>query len=158
MKNYCDQLEMLCCSYYDCTDNLKFNEIFWDGELHFSNLVHSCGIITFEIKNLARFSFQEAFSKKKYTIEYDHWITVVIVIRLTWPNKLFFISFYRLSRKDKAFLWEKRHYCHIEAISLPKILASAPNWDWTNLPEIYSLLQQWPPLPPLTALELLDSR
>ncbi|XP_015278738.1 PREDICTED: phosphatidylinositol 4-phosphate 3-kinase C2 domain-containing subunit alpha [Gekko japonicus] len=61
-----------------------------------------------------------------------------------------------LSRKDKAFLWEKRHYCHIEANSLPKLLASSPNWDWTNLPEIYSLLQQWPPLPPLTALELLD--
>ncbi|XP_053153244.1 phosphatidylinositol 4-phosphate 3-kinase C2 domain-containing subunit alpha isoform X2 [Hemicordylus capensis] len=62
-----------------------------------------------------------------------------------------------LSRKDKAFLWEKRHYCHTEANSLPKILASAPNWDLTNLPEIYLLLQQWHPLPPLTALELLDS-
>ncbi|XP_077177735.1 phosphatidylinositol 4-phosphate 3-kinase C2 domain-containing subunit alpha isoform X2 [Paroedura picta] len=61
-----------------------------------------------------------------------------------------------LSRKDKAFLWEKRHYCHTEANSLPKLLASSPNWDWTNLPEIYSLLQQWPPLPPLIALELLD--
>ncbi|XP_060131966.1 phosphatidylinositol 4-phosphate 3-kinase C2 domain-containing subunit alpha [Zootoca vivipara] len=62
-----------------------------------------------------------------------------------------------LSRKDKAFLWEKRHYCQTDASSLPKILASAPNWDMTNLPEIYLLLQQWPPLPPLTALELLDS-
>uniref|UniRef100_A0A6J0UDA7 Phosphatidylinositol 4-phosphate 3-kinase C2 domain-containing subunit alpha n=1 Tax=Pogona vitticeps TaxID=103695 RepID=A0A6J0UDA7_9SAUR len=62
-----------------------------------------------------------------------------------------------LSRKDKAFLWEKRHYCHIVVNSFPKVLASAPNWDLTNLPEIYSLLQQWPPLPPLTALELLNS-
>uniref|UniRef100_A0A8D0CEN7 Phosphatidylinositol 4-phosphate 3-kinase C2 domain-containing subunit alpha n=1 Tax=Salvator merianae TaxID=96440 RepID=A0A8D0CEN7_SALMN len=62
-----------------------------------------------------------------------------------------------LSRKDKAFLWEKRHYCHIVPKSLPKVLASAPNWDLTNLPEIYLLLQEWPPLPPLTALELLDS-
>nr|XP_056707123.1 phosphatidylinositol 4-phosphate 3-kinase C2 domain-containing subunit alpha [Euleptes europaea] len=61
-----------------------------------------------------------------------------------------------LSRKNKAFLWEKRRYCHTDANSLPKVLASAPNWDWTNLPEIYSVLQQWPPLPPLTALELLD--
>ncbi|XP_062973286.1 phosphatidylinositol 4-phosphate 3-kinase C2 domain-containing subunit alpha [Elgaria multicarinata webbii] len=62
-----------------------------------------------------------------------------------------------LSRKDKAFLWEKRHYCHIDANSLPKVLASAPSWDLTTLPEIYLLLQQWPPLPPLTALELLNS-
>ncbi|KAJ6665023.1 hypothetical protein lerEdw1_005254 [Lerista edwardsae] len=62
-----------------------------------------------------------------------------------------------LSKKDKAFLWEKRHYCHTDTNSLPKVLASAPNWDLTNLPEIYLLLQQWPPLPPLTALQLLDS-
>ncbi|KAJ7344416.1 hypothetical protein JRQ81_000366 [Phrynocephalus forsythii] len=62
-----------------------------------------------------------------------------------------------LSRKEKAFLWEKRHYCHIDVNSLPKVLASAPKWDLTNLPEIYSLLHQWPPLPPLTALELLNS-
>ncbi|XP_026562294.1 phosphatidylinositol 4-phosphate 3-kinase C2 domain-containing subunit alpha isoform X2 [Pseudonaja textilis] len=64
---------------------------------------------------------------------------------------------YGLSRKDKAFLWEKRHYCCTHSGSLPKILASAPSWDLTNLPEIYLLLQQWPPLPPLTALELLNA-
>uniref|UniRef100_A0A452HT92 Phosphatidylinositol 4-phosphate 3-kinase C2 domain-containing subunit alpha n=1 Tax=Gopherus agassizii TaxID=38772 RepID=A0A452HT92_9SAUR len=63
-----------------------------------------------------------------------------------------------LSKEDKEFLWEKRHYCHGHTHSLPKILASAPHWDWTSLPEIYSLLQQWPPLPPLTAMELLDSK
>ncbi|CAM4585125.1 unnamed protein product [Caretta caretta] len=63
-----------------------------------------------------------------------------------------------LSKEDKEFLWEKRQYCHGHTNSLPKILASAPHWDWASLPEIYSLLQQWPPLPPLTALELLDSK
>uniref|UniRef100_A0A452HTS7 Uncharacterized protein n=1 Tax=Gopherus agassizii TaxID=38772 RepID=A0A452HTS7_9SAUR len=67
-------------------------------------------------------------------------------------------DFRRLSKEDKEFLWEKRHYCHGHTHSLPKILASAPHWDWTSLPEIYSLLQQWPPLPPLTAMELLDSK
>uniref|UniRef100_A0A8B9T2P7 Phosphatidylinositol 4-phosphate 3-kinase C2 domain-containing subunit alpha n=1 Tax=Anas platyrhynchos TaxID=8839 RepID=A0A8B9T2P7_ANAPL len=60
--------------------------------------------------------------------------------------------------QDKEFLWEKRHYCHTHTNSLPKILASAPHWDWASLPEIYSLLQQWPPLSPLAALELLDSK
>ncbi|KAM3851421.1 phosphatidylinositol 4-phosphate 3-kinase C2 domain-containing subunit alpha isoform 1-T2 [Vipera latastei] len=64
---------------------------------------------------------------------------------------------YGLSKKNKAFLWEKRHYCYTHASSLPKILASAPNWDLTNLSEIYLLLQQWPPLPPLSALELLNA-
>ncbi|XP_039389574.1 phosphatidylinositol 4-phosphate 3-kinase C2 domain-containing subunit alpha [Mauremys reevesii] len=63
-----------------------------------------------------------------------------------------------LSKEDKEFLWEKRHYCHGHTQSLPKILASAPHWDWASLPEIYSLLQQWPPLPPLTAMELLGSK
>ncbi|XP_001510027.3 phosphatidylinositol 4-phosphate 3-kinase C2 domain-containing subunit alpha [Ornithorhynchus anatinus] len=63
-----------------------------------------------------------------------------------------------LSKEDKAFLWEKRHYCLKHSNSLPKILASAPNWKWENLSKTYSLLQQWPPLPPLTALELLDSK
>ncbi|XP_059682137.1 phosphatidylinositol 4-phosphate 3-kinase C2 domain-containing subunit alpha isoform X4 [Gavia stellata] len=63
-----------------------------------------------------------------------------------------------LSKEDKEFLWEKRYYCHSHASSLPKILVSAPHWDWASLPEIYSLLQQWPPLSPLAALELLDSK
>ncbi|XP_067152161.1 phosphatidylinositol 4-phosphate 3-kinase C2 domain-containing subunit alpha isoform X3 [Apteryx mantelli] len=63
-----------------------------------------------------------------------------------------------LSKEDKEFLWEKRHYCHSHTSSLPKLLASAPHWDWASLPEIYSLLQQWSPLSPLAALELLDSK
>ncbi|XP_064144444.1 phosphatidylinositol 4-phosphate 3-kinase C2 domain-containing subunit alpha isoform X1 [Loxodonta africana] len=63
-----------------------------------------------------------------------------------------------LSKEDKAFLWEKRYYCLRHTNCLPKILASAPNWKWVNLAKTYSLLQQWPPLHPLTALELLDSK
>ncbi|XP_055279253.1 phosphatidylinositol 4-phosphate 3-kinase C2 domain-containing subunit alpha isoform X2 [Moschus berezovskii] len=63
-----------------------------------------------------------------------------------------------LSKEDKAFLWEKRYYCLKHPNCLPKVLASAPNWKWVNLAKTYSLLQQWPPLHPLTALELLDSK
>ncbi|XP_053418307.1 phosphatidylinositol 4-phosphate 3-kinase C2 domain-containing subunit alpha isoform X1 [Nycticebus coucang] len=63
-----------------------------------------------------------------------------------------------LSKEDKAFLWEKRCYCFKYSNCLPKILASAPNWKWVNLAKTYSLLYQWPPLHPLTALELLDSK
>ncbi|KAM6172015.1 phosphatidylinositol 4-phosphate 3-kinase C2 domain-containing subunit alpha isoform 2-T2 [Erethizon dorsatum] len=63
-----------------------------------------------------------------------------------------------LSKEDKAFLWEKRYYCFRHPNCLPKILASAPNWKWVNLAKTYSLLHQWPPLHPLAALELLDSK
>ncbi|XP_045652548.1 phosphatidylinositol 4-phosphate 3-kinase C2 domain-containing subunit alpha isoform X2 [Ursus americanus] len=63
-----------------------------------------------------------------------------------------------LSKEDKAFLWEKRYYCIKHPNCLPKVLASAPNWKWANLAKTYSLLQQWSPLHPLTALELLDSK
>ncbi|XP_049636939.1 phosphatidylinositol 4-phosphate 3-kinase C2 domain-containing subunit alpha [Suncus etruscus] len=67
-------------------------------------------------------------------------------------------SSFGLSKEDKAFLWEKRYYCLKYPSCLPKVLASTPNWKWANLTKIYSLLQQWPPLPPLTAFELLDSK
>nr|APD32935.1 Pik3c2a [Castor fiber] len=63
-----------------------------------------------------------------------------------------------LSKEDKAFLWEKRYYCFKYPNCLPKVLASAPNWKWVNLAKTYSLLHQWPPLCPLAALELLDSK
>ncbi|ELW70763.1 Phosphatidylinositol-4-phosphate 3-kinase C2 domain-containing subunit alpha [Tupaia chinensis] len=63
-----------------------------------------------------------------------------------------------LSKEDKAFLWEKRYYCFKHPNCLPKVLASAPNWKWANLAKTYSLLYQWSPLYPLTALELLDSK
>uniref|UniRef100_A0A8C0FPH1 Phosphatidylinositol 4-phosphate 3-kinase C2 domain-containing subunit alpha n=1 Tax=Bubo bubo TaxID=30461 RepID=A0A8C0FPH1_BUBBB len=80
----------------------------------------------------------------------------VMVCNVSYKLRLTFV--YRLSKEDKEFLWEKRHYCHSHTSSLPKILVSAPHWDWASLPEIYSLLQQWPPLSPLAALELLDSK
>nr|DBA17690.1 TPA: hypothetical protein GDO54_003101 [Pyxicephalus adspersus] len=63
-----------------------------------------------------------------------------------------------LSKEDKSFLWEKRHYCYQHRNSLPKILAGVPKWDISYLADIYSLLRSWPPLTPVCALELLDSR
>ncbi|XP_068117176.1 phosphatidylinositol 4-phosphate 3-kinase C2 domain-containing subunit alpha [Hyperolius riggenbachi] len=63
-----------------------------------------------------------------------------------------------LAKEDRSFLWEKRHYCFQHKNSLPKILASAPKWDISYLGDIYSLLRSWLPLPPMCALELLNSR
>lgn len=67
-------------------------------------------------------------------------------------------STFELSKADKELLWDKRQYCFSHVTSLPKLLASVPSWDWDALPEIYALLHQWTPLPPISALELLDSR
>ncbi|XP_060733673.1 phosphatidylinositol 4-phosphate 3-kinase C2 domain-containing subunit alpha isoform X1 [Tachysurus vachellii] len=64
----------------------------------------------------------------------------------------------RLAQGDMQLLWDQRYYCHRYEHSLPKILASVYSWDWTSIPEIYKLLHSWPPLSPVYALELLDSK
>ncbi|XP_058244023.1 phosphatidylinositol 4-phosphate 3-kinase C2 domain-containing subunit alpha isoform X2 [Hemibagrus wyckioides] len=64
----------------------------------------------------------------------------------------------RLTQGDMQLLWDQRYYCHRYEHSLPKILASVPSWDWTSIPEIHMLLHNWPPLSPVCALELLDSK
>uniref|UniRef100_A0A8C1JC91 Phosphatidylinositol-4-phosphate 3-kinase, catalytic subunit type 2 alpha n=1 Tax=Cyprinus carpio TaxID=7962 RepID=A0A8C1JC91_CYPCA len=69
---------------------------------------------------------------------------------------LFFST--RLSQADRQLLWDQRYYCRDYEYSLPKILASAPSWDWGSMGEIHSLLHHWPPLSPVSALELLDSK
>lgn len=38
------------------------------------------------------------------------------------------------------------------------MLASVPSWDWASIAHIHSLLHHWPTLPPVTALEMLDSK
>uniref|UniRef100_A0A8C2IYS5 Phosphatidylinositol 4-phosphate 3-kinase C2 domain-containing subunit alpha n=1 Tax=Cyprinus carpio TaxID=7962 RepID=A0A8C2IYS5_CYPCA len=71
-------------------------------------------------------------------------------------DQMFFST--RLSRADRQLLWDQRYYCRDYEYSLPKILASAPSWDWGSMGEIHSLLHHWPPLSPVSALELLDSK
>ncbi|XP_015193707.2 phosphatidylinositol 4-phosphate 3-kinase C2 domain-containing subunit alpha [Lepisosteus oculatus] len=67
-------------------------------------------------------------------------------------------STFGLTRADRQLLWDKRHHCQTYENSLPKILASAPSWDWGSMVEIHSLLHHWPPLSSVCALELLDSK
>uniref|UniRef100_A0A8C8FBR1 Phosphatidylinositol-4-phosphate 3-kinase n=1 Tax=Oncorhynchus tshawytscha TaxID=74940 RepID=A0A8C8FBR1_ONCTS len=55
-------------------------------------------------------------------------------------------------------LWDQRHHCRAHTHSLPKVLASAPSWDWGSMAEIHSLLHHWPSLQPVCALELLHSK
>ncbi|XP_071988563.1 phosphatidylinositol 4-phosphate 3-kinase C2 domain-containing subunit alpha-like, partial [Engystomops pustulosus] len=63
-----------------------------------------------------------------------------------------------ISKEDKAFVWEKRHYCHSHKNCLPTILSCAPKWEVAYLGDIYALIRSWPPLTPVCALELLNSR
>uniref|UniRef100_A0A672QI71 Phosphatidylinositol-4-phosphate 3-kinase catalytic subunit type 2 alpha n=1 Tax=Sinocyclocheilus grahami TaxID=75366 RepID=A0A672QI71_SINGR len=68
------------------------------------------------------------------------------------------VLLFALSRADRQLLWDQRYYCRDYEYSLPKILASAPSWDWGSMGEIHSLLHHWPPLSSVSALELLDSK
>uniref|UniRef100_A0A3B4BE66 Uncharacterized protein n=1 Tax=Periophthalmus magnuspinnatus TaxID=409849 RepID=A0A3B4BE66_9GOBI len=62
-------------------------------------------------------------------------------------------------RSDLQLLWDHRLHClKLCPLSLPKVLSSAPCWDWASLPLIHSILKSCAPLPPVAALELLDSR
>ncbi|XP_028842597.1 phosphatidylinositol 4-phosphate 3-kinase C2 domain-containing subunit alpha [Denticeps clupeoides] len=63
-----------------------------------------------------------------------------------------------LTRADRQLLWEYRHHCREFEGSLARVLASTPSWEWSALGEIHSLLHSWPPLSPINALELLDSK
>ncbi|XP_041651095.1 phosphatidylinositol 4-phosphate 3-kinase C2 domain-containing subunit alpha [Cheilinus undulatus] len=68
-------------------------------------------------------------------------------------------SNFGLKRADHQLLWDHRLHCRRDhPSSLPKVLASVPSWDWASIAHIHSLLHHWPPLPPVTALEMLDSK
>ncbi|XP_056138610.1 phosphatidylinositol 4-phosphate 3-kinase C2 domain-containing subunit alpha isoform X2 [Lampris incognitus] len=68
-------------------------------------------------------------------------------------------SAFGLKRAEHQLLWDQQLYCRRDhPNSLPKVLASAPSWDWASLAHIQSLLHSWPNLAPVTALELLDSK
>ncbi|KAM9352450.1 phosphatidylinositol 4-phosphate 3-kinase C2 domain-containing subunit alpha [Symphorus nematophorus] len=68
-------------------------------------------------------------------------------------------SNFGLKRADYQLLWDHRLHCRRDhPSSLPKVLASVPSWDWASISHIHSLLHHWPTLPPVTALEMLDSK
>ncbi|XP_054631671.1 phosphatidylinositol 4-phosphate 3-kinase C2 domain-containing subunit alpha [Dunckerocampus dactyliophorus] len=68
-------------------------------------------------------------------------------------------SNFGLKRADHQLLWDHHLHCRRDhPSSLPKVLASAPSWDWASMAHIHALLHHWPPLPTVTALELLDSK
>ncbi|KAM6973515.1 phosphatidylinositol 4-phosphate 3-kinase C2 domain-containing subunit alpha [Aplochiton taeniatus] len=67
-------------------------------------------------------------------------------------------STFGLTRGDRQLLWDQRQHCRGLPSSLAKVLASAPSWERPSLAHTHALLHHWPPLEPVAALELLDSK
>jgi phosphatidylinositol-4,5-bisphosphate 3-kinase len=65
---------------------------------------------------------------------------------------------YPLTKEERSMLWKFRRYCAGFPKSLPKLLLSVPYNSRACVQELHRLLQAWPMLPPIDAMELLDSR
>eukprot|EP00064_Thunnus_orientalis_P005461 superscaffoldBa00000535_g5475 len=67
-------------------------------------------------------------------------------------------SNFGLKRADHQLLWDHRLHCRRDhPSSIPKVLASAPSWDWASMAHIHSLLHHWPTLPPAALQEGLEN-
>lgn len=57
--------------------------------------------------------------------------------------------------KDYSVLWNYRRYLTDFPSALPLVLYSCNSWCADKLPEIYAMIKQWQPLPPIQAIQLL---
>lgn len=61
----------------------------------------------------------------------------------------------RLPDDAKEMIWSHRNYLYQIPKALPVVLASLSSWSFFNLSNVRALLNEWAPLPPTIALELL---
>lgn len=64
-------------------------------------------------------------------------------------------TFTKFPADEREVLWEKRHYLQTYPTALPKVLLSAQFWDFASLSELHRMMENWAPLSPLEALQLL---
>jgi phosphatidylinositol-4-phosphate 3-kinase len=64
-------------------------------------------------------------------------------------------TFKKFPAEEREILWEKRHYLHAFPSALPKVLLSAQLWDFTSLSDLQIMMDNWAPLHPTNALQLL---
>ncbi|XP_055335345.1 phosphatidylinositol 4-phosphate 3-kinase C2 domain-containing subunit alpha-like [Paramacrobiotus metropolitanus] len=60
-----------------------------------------------------------------------------------------------LDHCEKELIWERRNFLHSFPGALPRILQAAHAWDWASLSDIYAILDNWPQLNPVEAMQLL---
>ncbi|PAV77638.1 hypothetical protein WR25_15640 isoform C [Diploscapter pachys] len=61
----------------------------------------------------------------------------------------------RLESDDKELLWQKRAYLMNQPEALPLVLASVSDWSYPFLSQVYQILDEWAPLKPELAMQLL---
>jgi Phosphatidylinositol 3- and 4-kinase/Phosphoinositide 3-kinase family, accessory domain (PIK domain)/Phosphoinositide 3-kinase C2/Calponin homology (CH) domain/RhoGEF domain len=66
---------------------------------------------------------------------------------------------YVLTHGERQLMWKFRRYClEREPLALPKVLLAVDWCDADAVLEAHALLREWPLLPPLVALQLLDGK
>jgi hypothetical protein len=67
-------------------------------------------------------------------------------------------ALYEMSTEEKALVWKYRGYVRSQRpYSLAKVLLAAPSTNRQMIAAIHALLANWPPLPPVHALEVRTS-
>ncbi len=66
--------------------------------------------------------------------------------------------FAEISEQEKEYLWLLRNHCLSIPDILPRFLDSVKWNSRDDLTDLYVLLEEWPPVDPMTALELLDCK
>ena len=61
----------------------------------------------------------------------------------------------KLSNEEQELLWQKRAYLMDQPEALPLVLNSVSDWSYYFLPNVYQILEEWVPLSPVQAMQLL---
>lgn len=61
----------------------------------------------------------------------------------------------QLQKDDQEIIWQKRLYLTLQPEALPYVLSSQNDWSHKQLSQIYDLLEEWAPLRPEIAMQLL---
>ncbi|CAB3399260.1 unnamed protein product [Caenorhabditis bovis] len=61
----------------------------------------------------------------------------------------------RLEHDDQEMIWQKRLYLTNQPEALPLVLSSLQDWSFSFLSQVYQILEEWAPLRPEIALQLL---
>jgi phosphatidylinositol-4,5-bisphosphate 3-kinase len=65
---------------------------------------------------------------------------------------------YTLNLDEKKAVWEERKYLKTKPLSLPKLIQAVNYSDRPQVATLHKMLLKWPLIPPVIALELLDSK